>query len=570
MKVSRIKIEKFRSIENGEFNIDDIICIVGQNNSGKTAILKALNCFFNIQDELQNLIEGEHFYSTSNAVPKITITFNEVPINGVYDGFINNEELVVKFEFRRPNRYSYKVKNGNAFENCSEILLTQLLSEVKFVLIPSERSSTFIENIENSLLSKLVNTYFENHTRHRDRLTPEVIRTFTYLKTNALDRLARQIDGNYLTNKGFSLNINSNRTINYQIFTDFLNIKIVENNNEFKLSECGSGVQSLVAIAIYRYLANADNTNYIIAIEEPETNIHPQGQKEMILSLFEELEDNDIQIIFTTHSPTLIDQLPHNKVVLVRKVTDARRGFKSKITQINSDFWIRNSIPYDNYQSFHKFKNSEIFYANHIIVTEGKTDCQIFSILLERNNISLIKKGISIIELDSINSLKHIYYLLKELEIPKTIIVDKDFFFEYLNNNEKSLSRNPSGYFLYQPTYRTDQPLINHIFSNVADRVNLETNLRTNHTNALSITETYDCIVMNYNLEMDILSSAAAITHMYNKLTVMPANRNTNFLFINNRKAIKEFENLKYVVENISPVNYPRSISRLINRIRNI
>src|SRR5690606_38217433 len=140
--------------------------------------------------------------------------------------------------------------------------------------------------------------------------------------------------------------------------------------------------------------------------------------------------------------------------VLVRKINDLRRGFKSKITQISDDFWTRNGIHFDNYQSFHKFKNSEIFYANHIIVTEGKTDCQIFTILLERNNISLIKKGISVIELDSINSLKHIYYLLKELDIPKTVIVDKDFFFKYINNNEKSLSRNPNGYFIYETSYR--------------------------------------------------------------------------------------------------------------------
>lgn len=570
MKVSKIKIEKFRSIESGEFNLNDIICIVGQNNSGKTAILKALNSFFNIDSELTNFINGEHFYSSSNAVPKITITFNDVPNNGIYDQFKNGDEIIIKFEFRRPNRYSYKVKRNNAFENCSDILLSRLLDDVKFVLIPSERSSTFIENIENSLLSKLVNTYFENHTRHRDRLTPRVNDTFTYLKTNALDKLAKQIDGNYLTNKGFTLNINTNKVINYQIFTDFLNIKIVENTNEFKLSECGSGVQSLVAIAIYRYLANADNTNYIIAIEEPETNIHPQGQKEMILSLFEELENNDIQILFTTHSPTLIDQLPHNKVVLVRKINDLRRGFKSKITQISDDFWSRNGIHFDNYQSFHKFKNSEIFYANHIIVTEGKTDCQIFTILLERNNISLIKKGISVIELDSINSLKHIYYLLKELDIPKTVIVDKDFFFKYINNNEKSLSRNPNGYFIYETSYRGDQPLINNIFSDVNDRANLETLLRTNHTNALNIAERYDCIVMNYNLEMDILSSSSAINLMYNKLSIPPANRNLPYLFINNRKAIKEFENLKYCIENISRTNYPRSISKLINRIRNI
>jgi predicted ATP-dependent endonuclease of OLD family len=39
MKIKKIEISKFRSIETGSFDIDDILGIVGQNNSGKTAIL---------------------------------------------------------------------------------------------------------------------------------------------------------------------------------------------------------------------------------------------------------------------------------------------------------------------------------------------------------------------------------------------------------------------------------------------------------------------------------------------------------------------------------------------------
>ena len=44
MKLIRVKIENFRSIEDtGEFSIEDLTCLVGKNEAGKTAVLQALH-----------------------------------------------------------------------------------------------------------------------------------------------------------------------------------------------------------------------------------------------------------------------------------------------------------------------------------------------------------------------------------------------------------------------------------------------------------------------------------------------------------------------------------------------
>ena len=75
MKIKKVEISKFRSIETGSFDIDDILGIVGQNNSGKTAILRALNSFFNPKKELQYFLSGVNLYSTNRAIPKIIISF---------------------------------------------------------------------------------------------------------------------------------------------------------------------------------------------------------------------------------------------------------------------------------------------------------------------------------------------------------------------------------------------------------------------------------------------------------------------------------------------------------------
>lgn len=47
MKISRIKIENFRSIKSTEFTTDNFNIVVGQNNCGKTNFFEAIEFFFN-------------------------------------------------------------------------------------------------------------------------------------------------------------------------------------------------------------------------------------------------------------------------------------------------------------------------------------------------------------------------------------------------------------------------------------------------------------------------------------------------------------------------------------------
>ena len=43
MKLTKVRITNFQSIQDStEFDIDNVTCLVGKNESGKTALLKAL------------------------------------------------------------------------------------------------------------------------------------------------------------------------------------------------------------------------------------------------------------------------------------------------------------------------------------------------------------------------------------------------------------------------------------------------------------------------------------------------------------------------------------------------
>lgn len=569
MEIKKVCISKFRSIENGCFIFYDITAIVGQNNSGKSSLMRALNSFFNPSKELKFYLDGTNLYTTKRTVPRITIDFNRVPNDPVYNPFIQNENLKVKQEFsKKRNRLEYYVLNNGVFQLASEELIEKILNDVQFVLIPTDRGVKRGEQDEVTVLRQLLDTFFSTHTAKRDTLSPKVRDAFNYLKKNALKKVSKGIEDKYLANRGFKLEIDSRFPLDYQLFINDLAINVVEDEKDFSLDECGSGVQSLVAISIYRYLADLNHTNYIIGIEEPEINLHPQAQKELIFALIDEVNTNGIQLIFTTHSTVLIDEIDHTKIVLVRKERDEIRKFKTTIYQLEDDFWQKYDLQVLQYDKFHKFKNSEFFFANHVIVTESATDSEVFRNLLKIKDVIIERHGISILELGGISSLKYAFYLLRDLGIPKTIIVDKDFFFEYQNGN-KDNSRYGSGFFNYRNVYR-NEPLINEILFDANKRYSIETLLTTNHSRALDYTLEFDVLCMKYNMEMDLVASTTARNIIFQRLNIPQADRTTNNLLVNYERALKKLDLLLHIINNLPHQNLPNSYKRLIKRFREI
>ncbi len=144
MKIKNIHISKFRSVENGKFHFNQMTAIVGQNNSGKSALMRALNSFFNPEIEIHHFINGTNLYSPTRAVPRITIDFESVPNKAIYNPFSNNGEICIKQEFnKKRNKLEYSIKNNGNFQIANEDFVKELLTDVQFVLIPTERGARY-------------------------------------------------------------------------------------------------------------------------------------------------------------------------------------------------------------------------------------------------------------------------------------------------------------------------------------------------------------------------------------------------------------------------------------------
>lgn len=81
MKTSKLHIENFRSIKDITVRLNELTAIVGDNNSGKTAILRALNCFFNFDSEEKDFRTLVHKYGPRTKTKIRGLSTKEYPIS---------------------------------------------------------------------------------------------------------------------------------------------------------------------------------------------------------------------------------------------------------------------------------------------------------------------------------------------------------------------------------------------------------------------------------------------------------------------------------------------------------
>lgn len=372
MKVTSIRIKHFRGIKDSKISLNNLCCLVGENNSGKSTVLRALNSVFNFSEESQYFLTGQHLYSRQSN-PQIKITFNSSNPPSDLAHLFSNNVLKLTFIFQRTKgQPSYKAKVGAKTVDVSGSDLDTLRKHISFVLIPPVRDHSKILEQEKGVLAELIKAYLTKHTRKRDQLPPKVVQNAQSIERGVFQKIAEEIEDLYFLKNDFKFSLGFKDSIDYRHMIRDYQLKIREHNQTFLLEDCGSGIQSLTLIALYRYLGMLKDSNYILGIEEPETNLHPQAQRDFVNSIksgIEDIEAGNIQAVISTHSPVIVDQVSHEEVVLCKRRSDSTRGFHCFLSQIESSFWTDYKIEESKHYQFYRYRNSEFFFAKHVILT---------------------------------------------------------------------------------------------------------------------------------------------------------------------------------------------------------
>ncbi len=149
----------------------------------------------------------------------------------------------------------------------------------------------------------------------------------------------------------------------------------------FPLTRHGMGTRSLAAVLTFRAYttwrqlsAEDDKVHPMLALEEPESHLHPQAQR----ALFTQIEDIPGQRIISTHSPYIASQAKVTQLRHFRK-----NGAKTEITQLDL-----NMVGPDDILKINRMvlnTRGELLFARALVLFEGEqTEDQALPIFAER------------------------------------------------------------------------------------------------------------------------------------------------------------------------------------------
>lgn len=194
-------------------------------------------------------------------------------------------------------------------------------------------------------------------------------------------------------------------------------------------------------------LSGGDEALPLLLVEEPEAHMHPQLQNR-VLDLVKSKASGDapsVQIIVTTHSPTLACSAPLKSLILVRKSTT--HPLRPEETRLDA-------LDYSYLERFLEATRANLFFARGVLIVEGPGEHTLFPALAEACGISLSEHGISVVNVGDVG-LYHYARIFqrtgdaKAIGVPVACITDRDIVPDiagYVNKPKNNRKRFESDY----------------------------------------------------------------------------------------------------------------------------
>jgi predicted ATP-dependent endonuclease of OLD family len=198
-----------------------------------------------------------------------------------------------------------------------------------------------------------------------------------------------------------------------------------------RFDQMGTGAQRAIQMALIRYLAETrrgeggSSSRRLLLIDEPELYLHPQGVRRLRQALAS-LAQAGFQVIFSTHSPLMLSRENATDTVIVSKSADEGVTAREPLRKA-----VNEAIQGAESQSRTLFELSnlaEIYFAERVVLCEGKTDRRLLPLAYERlNGQAPDLDHIAFVSLGSCADIPKALPVLAAMGIRACAIADLDF-----------------------------------------------------------------------------------------------------------------------------------------------
>ena len=405
MRITSLRIRNFKSIQNMYLDdIDNALILVGQNNTGKTAVLDAIRAV-----GVSYCIRPEDFQENfPNIEVFVTLQFEEQDLLRLHErGIVSqyrrleawqkdfrrklpsfDDQRVLSFEFSANKdgriRYHDGVQKNNPY--IKEVFPQIYYMDTQRDLDQLQEDLLMLQ--EDELLKKMRRDcciFDQSKTCNHcfacigliNQKKPEELDAFETAKLLDyklyqlnLGDFAKRVNENFKKNGGQEEIIYSmNRDVERMLLVT-AEIRNREKSATRPIGQMGKGMRSVYMLSLLEtYAEGEDRVPSIIMVEDPEIFLHPRLQKVSGEILYRLSRKN--QVIFSTHSPNLLANFSSRQI---RQTVLDEEGFstvreKTDISAILDDLG---------------YTANDLMNVNFVFIVEGKQDKSRLPLLIRK------------------------------------------------------------------------------------------------------------------------------------------------------------------------------------------
>lgn len=429
-KITKLIIKNFGCIgpQAVAIDIDKIVVLVGANNAGKSTILRAFEV---VADCLK--LEQDDFHNkqvVADSFPEIELHSIANQENKPGDEWclpLNQGTWLIKEKWTwaginvEPRRVGFNItQNRWAQEGDAELMPWGMNNVAKSRRPKPHRVNTFdnpevqakaITSLLKSLLDRDIKSLKANEADETSRYEA-IIESLKTLRADSkqiqqagiadietqANLILEQIFPNY---KLKVITPESTEPVSIDLLGEEFGLEMgATGGMSFPLEKQGSGTQRTALWTILKLLADNGfkakpgtkaakafhepvglNTAHILLIDEPEVSLHPKAIQAARDALYSLPNNENWQVMITTHSPSFID-LSKDHTTIIRAEKDAANNigattlFKPSQAQLDAD-------DKENLKLINLFDShiSEAFFGGRILVVEGDTEYAAFNFI---------------------------------------------------------------------------------------------------------------------------------------------------------------------------------------------
>lgn len=399
MRIKQLIIKNFRSLKELNLqNLQNLVVLIGENSSGKTNFLEAMDLFFNSFDhspkQPKRSLAPEDWYLWFECNTEEAIEL-QITLEG-----LSNEQVKLLSEAANIKQLKGDLVIGRSIVSEDNNLVYQNDS-IQWGAVTIKRSDTgysiedgmefdpnaFVQAVNDKILrnafSYIATKRGEELSKaHGSILAPEVKQELiskggdvTPKGMQKWNKLRKMYGDRGWTPTQFECRGNQ--------------LLIPRGTTPIPYELEGTGYQALLNI-----LQQIVTGRQIVAIEEPENHLHPHLQKIFVREI-RELFSTKKQIFLATHSPFIIDLADFSSLWFVHK-----DELESKVQDIATVEGINDVLLCLG------VRPSDFLFANGILVVEGQTDAAIYTDWARRIGKPFDTAGICVIDVEGCGNIK--------------------------------------------------------------------------------------------------------------------------------------------------------------------